>query len=429
MSDDLKRRLEEEADRAPIVTPDLDRVLRGGRRRRRARMLASGGAAALVVGVAAFGASALEGSRLDPPVVAPSPQPSQSEATPGTCSEGPAVELSPKSAEVGQRVQMTGRCFPEDQRTSSEREILLTATVRYGPVHAPPGRDEVVCEVIASDGGVARIEDDGTMTGFFIVPQRGTCFGERHMKSVPMRQGEYMLAIGCRTCHVGAFRIEPPPTPATISLQPLPPQGFVVGEDEGVTFVSVEGERVDRLEDYELATGADSTYVLLRGPGGSFYELDSDDSAVHQISRLTFGEQSGSHSVPSRDLGVPPGARAKDIGRSAWWLYNLDRDDGVTLAQWSDSCPMPTAFWIAPGAEPQIVTGESSLDEAHPESTALGWSAEGEAFVHIGSGSCGSAGDPPGVYGFSAPGSGRLIYEVPPGARVGMWPDRSGNSD
>ena len=117
------------------------------------------------------------------------------------------------------------------------------------------------------------------------------------------------------------------------------------------------------------------------------------------------------------DLAAPRGTRYKGqvVGH---WRYAFDRGS-VRLAQWSGECEAPTAYWIEGGTQ-TIVTGEGSIGEA-PESIALGWLPGGRGAVYLGEGACGGRGDPPGIYAFTAPGRGTLLFETPRFASVEMW--------
>jgi hypothetical protein len=80
--------------------------------------------------------------------------------------------------------------------------------------------------------------------------------------------------------------------------------------------------------------------------------------------------------------------------RQAW----LSPDGKTLLAQWSAECEIPIAFFVdAKSRAMRPVTGEKVWTEA-PESIALGWGADGRAWVRLTKGYCGGAKHPPGVY-------------------------------
>lgn len=414
MTDDLKRRLEREAELAPKAYPDVDSVLRGGKKRRRTRVATTIGTGLVTVLAVAVGAWALDGPtpRPDqPPVQSPEPSPSEEQS----CAGGPRVRPSRPSGEVGDHIDLSGKCL----KGHGLQDVYLRATVLSGPRSAAP-RNRPTCDLVAEASGEADVQD-GTLQGFFIVPEYGACLGEEaYKRAVPVRPGTYDIAIGCKQCVAGTFRVQPPPVPATMDLATLPAEGFIVQNGKDALFVGSDGQVHERLSHFELFSSPDSSYVLFKGPGNSFYELDETGETLEQLDEATFGEKSGSHLVPSIPLPEPAGARVKGVGLLGMWTYHLDRKDGVSIAQWSDKCG-PVAFWVAPDQEPQIITGESSLRDPHVGSTALGWSSSGEAYVYLGDGACGGRGNPPGIYAFSAPGEGRLVYEIVTHGVV-MWP-------
>jgi hypothetical protein len=105
----------------------------------------------------------------------------------------------------------------------------------------------------------------------------------------------------------------------------------------------------------------------------------------------------------------PPLASPEGVTGS--WRYAIDSPSGITLAQWSGECEVPTAYWIAGDSPPRIVTGETDAGEA-PESVGLGWSPDGSAVVLVGGGTCGVPSENPGVYLYARPGDGRLVVSI-----------------
>lgn len=112
------------------------------------------------------------------------------------CTGGPVVELKPRAAPAGTRVRIRGRCFEPhlDLRDSGYRIILVR------PFSAP--RE---CELVAAGRQRLRVDGQGIARGFFVVPRRGHCFQRDYGRRVT--PGRYRLAIGCRPCHVAAFRV------------------------------------------------------------------------------------------------------------------------------------------------------------------------------------------------------------------------------
>lgn len=205
------------------------------------------------------------------------------------------------------------------------------------------------------------------------------------------------------------------PTPASLTGS-LRRSGFAIGQRNGVILVGLEGRVLERLPGFELAGNSDNRGVWLQS-GRDYFRLDPDDAALLPVARSVARARiyGGSAEV---NLPVPMGARYR--GRVAGrWRYVVSGPGEASLAQWSGECEVPTAFW-AEGSELLVLTtGGEEL--GGPESIALGWGSDGRAFAHLGEGYCGGAADPPGIYAFSRPGVGRLVYRTQRGANVDMW--------
>lgn len=78
------------------------------------------------------------------------------------------------------------------------------------------------------------------------------------------------------------------------------------------------------------------------------------------------------------------------------------------------------AYWIDEQGTEQLVTGESDISMA-PKSLALGWTANGRAVVFLPEGFCASGAESPGIYLYSSPGVGRLVYQARDGFIVDSW--------
>jgi hypothetical protein len=100
-----------------------------------------------------------------------------------------------------------------------------------------------------------------------------------------------------------------------------------------------------------------------------------------------------------------------------WHFVFASPDGDVALAQWSGECEAPAVYWIEDDAIPRSVVDR----EGFVSSIALGWGADGRALVHAEYGQCGGSGNPPGVYAFSAPLEGELIFRTGPYTSVKMW--------
>ena len=197
-----------------------------------------------------------------------------------------------------------------------------------------------------------------------------------------------------------------------INLPNLPAHGFAVGFRRGVLFVSLEGRIAARLPGHLLQRSLTRRDVWTQH-GRSHFRLDLAARLMDPVAEASVLTSEGEYP----QLPAPHGTRYKGmvVGH---WRFSFGRDS-VRLAQWSGECEAPTAYWIEGGTQ-TIVTGEGSIGQA-PESIALGWMPDGTAAVYLGEGACGGRGDPPGIYLFSGPGEGTLLFETPRYASVEMW--------
>lgn len=170
-----------------------------------------------------------------------------------------------------------------------------------------------------------------------------------------------------------------------------------------------------RLPKFRLSGNPGAPGVWLQR-GRQYFRIDLDNWQLVPVPRKTARTKMYDEG-PEPELPPPDDARVN--GRIAGrWRYAY-RSGNHTLAQWSGECEIPTAFWVE-GNSLRIITGESRLARA-PESIALGWSSNDEAFVILGEGACGRSGNPPGIYRFTAPAEGVLIYEAKGYASAEMW--------
>lgn len=180
--------------------------------------------------------------------------------------------------------------------------------------------------------------------------------------------------------------------------------------------VGVDGTVLERLGRFRLAGNPGAPGIWLQR-GKEYFRLDVRGRA--QLTPVSRAVARRSSYDEGPEPGLPPPDVARVRGRVAGhWRYAY-RSRGRTLAQWSGECEMPTAFWVE-GDTTRIVTGEDRLTGA-PKSVALGWSSQGEAFVILEIAYCGTTGDLPGVYRFTAPGRGTLVFETKGDATAEMW--------
>ncbi|MEO8424191.1 MAG: hypothetical protein ABI595_09830 [Actinomycetota bacterium] len=222
------------------------------------------------------------------------------------------------------------------------------------------------------------------------------------------------LFAGCATAGNGASDGTTPstsgPARVAIELPPLPPQGVVVQEEGGLTFLNVDGGVLYPLEDHRL-------YYQWTVPGpvivrrkGTFYLLDVPRHILEPFESPEAAFAATSQFQDDLDLPLPPHpAAVTDL--SGFWAYALPSPDGrELLAQWSGECEVPTAFFVVDGV-PEPVTGERTFFES-PNSRSLGWTARGDALVFLlPDDACGDKREP-GIYAFRGPGGGELLYPV-----------------
>lgn len=222
------------------------------------------------------------------------------------------------------------------------------------------------------------------------------------------------MALSVAPC--GAETKAPRPLPAPVALPALTASGIAVDVGRAVWLLNTTGTVLAKLRGYDVAGNPGAPGVWLR-EGRQFFRLRAGAGVLAPVSRWRAGESAYDEEPPR--LHAPPGAWTKGIGISGHWRYAYERP-GALLAQWSDECEVPFAFWKEPGSPPIVVTGERDYWKA-PESVALGWTPEGRAIVALGAGLCGEAGDPPGIYAFDAPGEGVLLFETRGMPAADMW--------
>jgi hypothetical protein len=212
--------------------------------------------------------------------------------------------------------------------------------------------------------------------------------------------------------------VSPSSNGAPILLGNLPEAGVVVGSGHRVTFVDLEGTTDAILRGFEVAGNPGSPGVWLR-QHRNYFLLDVDQGALvprpASEARMVIYDEGR-----EPQLASPPTQRHRNGEPLGHWRYAYRSSSGVTLAQWSGECEVPTAYWIDESGTARIVTGERSVTHA-PESLALGWSPDQRAVLLLPQGTCGGGANPPGIYLYSAPGVGRLIFETQPASSADMW--------
>lgn len=200
-----------------------------------------------------------------------------------------------------------------------------------------------------------------------------------------------------------------------VSLGRLPPEGVLVSNGRGTLLIDLSGTVIERLRGFTVVGNPGARGIWLQRSREHF-RLDASRRQLTPVARKTARAKMYDE---GEEPGIPGPGEARVNGRVAGrWRYAY-RDGDRMLAQWSGECEIPTAYWIQDDSM-RIVTGETRLARA-PESLALGWSSSGDAIVLLGEGACGQSGNPPGIYRFTAPGQGTLVYETSRYVSAGMW--------
>lgn len=205
------------------------------------------------------------------------------------------------------------------------------------------------------------------------------------------------------------------PLPPPVSLGRLPSEGVLVSNNRATLLLDLSGRVVERLPKFGIAGNQGAPGIWLQR-SRQYFRLEVGRRQLTPVARKNARAKMYDE---GQEPDLPPPDDARVNGRVAGgWRYAY-RSGDRTLAQWSGECEIPTAFWIE-GDSLRIITGETGLAHA-PESLALGWSSSGDAIVILGEGACGQAGNPPGIYRFTAPGEGALIYETSGYVSAEMW--------
>jgi PASTA domain len=201
---------------------------------------------------------------------------------------------------------------------------------------------------------------------------------------------------------------EGPAAGEPIPIAGLPRAGVAVSSDGLVELVDLEGRVVAELPGFAIIGNLGAPGVWLERDG-TYYVLSD---VLDELVPVTEEEANDRAYDEGAEPSLPPPPE-EPAGR---WRYAIETVPAAVLAQWSGECEVPVAYWIE-GGDTEIVTGGVDPSTA-PSSVALGWSQDGEAIVQVSQGACGGTTDEPGIYRFSAPGGGRLVYPAPDGAVV-----------
>lgn len=201
-------------------------------------------------------------------------------------------------------------------------------------------------------------------------------------------------------------------SPRAIAVGQLPQVGIAVSDEDGLALLDAEGNVIATVPGFEIVGNAGAPGLWLHSTESGYYLLDP--AAGSLVPAREARDDMYDESLVRPDLPPPY------VGAAGHWRYQLFPGFGTaSLAQWSGECEVPTAFWIDANGTQTIITGEESIADA-PTSVALGWTPDGDALVLLPEGHCGGTHDGgPGIYAFSRPGDGRVVY--PTDGLAEMW--------
>lgn len=203
-------------------------------------------------------------------------------------------------------------------------------------------------------------------------------------------------------------------------LADVPDAGVAVGTYDGVALIDLDGTVVAMLKGYEVAGNVGAEGVWFRRGHRLFrFHVDAGVRGLLERVREAMARDAMYDEGPEPRLASPAGA-APGQAPAGHWRYAVRSPSGTTLAQWSGECEVPMAYWIERSSPGELVTGGTDVSTA-PESVALGWTDDGTAVVLLPEGACGSTARSPGVYAYSSPGDGRLMYATRGRVFVDSW--------
>ena len=247
------------------------------------------------------------------------------------------------------------------------------------------------------------------------------CCGLAGCATSPLGPGEMSRPPATRLSQTSAI-VERPSNPARkpIRLGELPDHGLIVSSKRSTEFLGLDGTPLAVVADVSLALNRDVPGIWFQ-QGKAYFRLDVEKGRLVPVTRdRAFAKSREFYKGPDPRLPLPEGTIVIQGDPVGHWRYAFRSPSGDVLGQWSGECEVPMAYWIEPGGQPQVITGEASSGLA-PQSSALGWSPDGPALAWVGSGPCGGGEKPPGVYAFTAPGVRELVYPMRPRNSVEMW--------
>ena len=206
-----------------------------------------------------------------------------------------------------------------------------------------------------------------------------------------------------------------------VEIGRVPAAGVDIGDEREhvVMLIGLDGNVFGRLHAFtlEYANGSVPGVVLVSFER-STYRLDVSRGRLVRTTRQA-GDlvDQGDGEVGLR----PPIGSMVDGTRAGSWLWAERSPDGRWwLAQWSGECETPSVYLARAGERPVSVTGARRVSNA-VEAFALGWTDDGRALVQLLQPSCGRGFHDPGIYAFTAPGEGQLVYATRGLVFARMW--------
>ena len=183
-----------------------------------------------------------------------------------------------------------------------------------------------------------------------------------------------------------------------------------VSQDRDV--VSVAGESYDLKTQSSFAL-PDGCGVLSRRTGQVFLSCADPQRVTGSLAVL---DSEGKRHDIAPLIGATPRHRPPGDPIGSYRAATVSPDGKSLLVQFSGQCEFPVAVFVpVDGGEPQPAGGQIA------ESTALGWTDEGNALVRFSEGLCGSGVPTPGLYSLEPGGEPHLIKALGREARVAMW--------
>ena len=241
------------------------------------------------------------------------------------------------------------------------------------------------------------------------------------------------LSAGCASepaAEDATLRAEPAAAPAPSQAKktgPRPPrlprlegEVLALSDGKGTRFVTLGGRELARLRGYTASTGLRPMFSnggrlawTLRGGRVSLSRerwnlrvrgFGASCGAVTHVRAGTILSCVGtprSQPLLLRDRAGRVKRLVEPLSQVGHWEgASVSPDGGTLLVTWYAECEVPTALVVpVAGGTPRAVTGEADWTKA-PESTALGWTNDGRALVHLHRGVCGYGAQRPGVYAF-----------------------------